>query len=82
MIPRATWISKGTLNLSIDRLRLKHHMARLVGLTVGAGHTVGVGEIGGDHVQALALRLYARTGDIENIEERHDEVSLTVFIDR
>src|SRR5262249_38706421 len=48
-----------------------HHLARLVGLPVGPGHGVGVGQVGGHHVEALRLRAGRAAGDVEDLEQTH-----------
>ena len=53
------------------QLGLEHHVARLVGLAVGAGHGVGVGQVGGHDVQPLALRADRAAADVEDLEHAH-----------
>jgi hypothetical protein len=50
---------------------LEHHLARLVGLAVGAGHGVGVGQVAGHHVEPLGLRADGAAGDAEDGEHGH-----------
>src|SRR5438105_788928 len=53
------------------QLGLEGDLARLVGLAVGAGDGVGIGEVGGDDVETLALRRDRTTGDIEDVQHAH-----------
>jgi hypothetical protein len=59
------------------QLGLEVDLARLVGLAVGAGHGVGVGEVGRDDVEPLALRADRAARHVEDVQHRHGQ-SLTV----
>ena len=46
-------------------------LPRLVRLAVGAGHGIDVGQVGGDDVQALALRTGRAAGNVKDLEHAH-----------
>ena len=48
--------------------RLEHDVVRRVRLAIRPGDAFRIGEVGGHDIQALALRLHGRTGDVENVE--------------
>ena len=56
-----------------QRLRGKYHFAGAVGLAVGADGGVGIGQIAGHHVEAVAFSRQAGIGHIESGEQRHGE---------
>eukprot|EP01038_Epipyxis_sp_PR26KG_P015997 gene15996-21707_t len=50
----------------------KSDLARLVGLAVGAGHGVGVGQVTGHHVEPLRLRADGAARHVEDVQHAHD----------
>jgi hypothetical protein len=58
---------------------LEHHLAGLVGLAVGAGHGIHVGQVAGHHVQALRLRADGAARDIEDGEHGHGDFPLSAL---
>jgi len=56
---------------------LEHHLTRLVGVPVGAGHGIHVGQVAGHHVQALRLRADGAGGNVEDGKHRHGGSSVT-----